>query len=211
MQPLALIGTVALAHLLAVITPGPDFLLAARNTLAFSRRAGLWTAVGFGCGIAVHVAYSLAGLALLLTRSPPLFHALKLLGAGYLVYIGLRSLFARSARSTALSVDGQARRADLPALAALRMGFLTNVLNPKATLFILSLFTLVVAPDTPKPVLAVIAFLLVADTILWFSLVAVFLSHARIRSGFERFQGVFNKSLGLLLIAAGIQVALSRA
>lgn len=206
-QHFALIGTVTLVHLLAVISPGPDFLLAARNSLAYSRRTGIWTAVGFGCGIAVHIGYSLAGLALIISRSIFLFNAIKLLGAAYLVYIGARSLLSRSGR---LAIGEQSRRADIPALAAVRMGFLTNVLNPKATLFFLSLFTLVIAPDTPPPVLAVLSVILVGDTILWFSLVAVFLSQRGIRSGFERFQGAFNKTLGGLLIAVGVKVALTQ-
>jgi RhtB (resistance to homoserine/threonine) family protein len=207
MQHLALIGTVTVAHLLAVISPGPDFLMAVRNSLACSRRAGIWTAVGFGLGIAVHIAYSLAGLALVISKSVLLFNGIKLLGALYLVYIGIRSLLSRAAP---LEVSPEARRDDLSALAALRMGFLTNVLNPKATLFFLSLFTLVISPDTPSPVLAVISVILVLNTILWFSLVSVFMTQERIRAGFGRWQNAFNRTLGGLLIAIGVKVALTR-
>ena len=60
---ITLIGTVALVHLLAVISPGPDFIMCVRNSLAYSRKTGIWTAVGFGAGIGVHIIYSLAGLA----------------------------------------------------------------------------------------------------------------------------------------------------
>jgi RhtB (resistance to homoserine/threonine) family protein len=204
---LALIGSVTAIHLLAVVSPGPDFIMAARNSLIYSRRTGIWTAVGFGAGIAVHILYSLAGLALLISRSILLFNAIKLLGAGYLVYIGIRSLFSKAG---SLEVGEQKKRADISPWAALRIGFLTNVLNPKATLFFLSLFTMVIAPDTPLPVMGVLSAILIGNTILWFSLVAVFLTQPRIRGAFERSQNVFNRTLGGLLIALGVKVALAQ-
>ena len=61
MDSITLIGTVTLAHLLAVISPGPDFVMACRNALFYSRKTGIWTAVGFGIGIAVHISYALFG------------------------------------------------------------------------------------------------------------------------------------------------------
>lgn len=206
MEYLTLIGSVTLIHLLAVVSPGPDFIMAVRNSLIYSRRTGIWTAVGFGCGIAVHISYSLAGLALVISRSILLFNAIKLLGAAYLVYIGVRSIFSKA---SAIEVGDPNRMADIGALAGLRIGFLTNVLNPKATLFFLSLFTLVISPDTPLPVLGVLSAIMIGNTVLWFSLVSIFLSQKRIRATFERFQGHFNKSLGVLLIALGIKVALT--
>lgn len=207
MRHLALIGTVALVHLLAVISPGPDFLMAVRNSLAYSRRTGIYTAIGFGCGIAVHVAYCIGGLALIISRSLPLFNAIKILGASYLAYVGIRSLLSKAGP---LAEGAEARRADIPALAAVRMGFITNVLNPKATLFFLSLFTLVITPGTPAPVLAAISVILVADTVLWFSLVAVLMTQARVRAVFGRYQNAFNRLLGALLLALALKVALGR-
>lgn len=206
MPHLALIGTVTLAHLLAVASPGPDFLMAVRNSLAYSRRAGIFTAVGFGCGIAVHIAYCLAGLALVISRSAPLFQGIKWLGALYLAYVGIRSLLSRG--GTAPEAEPE-RRPDIPALAAVRMGFLTNVLNPKATLFFLSLFTLVIAPGTPPAVLAAISAILVGNTILWFSLVAVFMTRPAIRAAYLRRRAALDRALGALLLAIAIKVALS--
>ena len=83
------------------------------------------------------------------------------------------------------------------------------MLNPKATLFFLSLFTLVISPETPLPIMGIMGAIMIINAMLWFSLVAVFLTQKRIRSIFERFQGVFNKTLGGLLIALGIKVALT--
>ncbi|MBI4127134.1 LysE family transporter [Candidatus Peregrinibacteria bacterium] len=206
MPYLPLIATVALIHLLALISPGPDFIMCVRNSLTYSRRTGIYTAVGFGGGIAVHILYCLAGLALVISKSILLFSFIKFLGAAYLIYIGVKSIISKSSK---IEIGEQHKKEDISALSAVRIGFLTNVLNPKATLFMLSLFTLVISPNTPFPVMLVMGGVMVVDTILWFSLVATMLTHRRIRAIFEKFQGAFNKTLGGLLIALGVKVALS--
>ncbi len=206
MEYLALIGIVTIIHLLAVISPGPDFIMAVRNSFTYSRKTGIWTAVGFGGGIAVHIFYSLAGLALIISKSILLFNVIKFLGAGYLIYIGLKSFFSKSSK---IELGEHHKKEDITRFSAVKIGFLTNVLNPKATLFFLSLFTLVISPETPLSIMLIMSAIMVINTILWFSLVAVFLSQNRIRSIFERFQDVFNKSLGGLLIALGVKVALT--
>lgn len=206
MEYLALIGTVAVIHLLAVISPGPDFIMTVKNSLTYSRRTGIYTAVGLGGGIAVHILYCVAGLALVISKSILVFNIFKFLGAAYLIYIGVKSILSKS---STVEVGEQNKKADISRLSAIKIGFLTNVLNPKATLFFLSLFTLVISPDTPFLIMLIMSVIMVVDTILWFSLVAIFLSQKKIRSTFGRFEGVFNKTLGGLLIALGVKVALS--
>ena len=206
MEYLALIGTVIVIHLLAVISPGPDFIMCVRNSLTYSRRTGVWTAVGFGAGIAVHVFYSVAGLALVISKSILLFNIIKFLGAGYLIYIGVKSVLSKSSK---IELGEHHKKDDISAISAVKIGFLTNVLNPKATLFFLSLFTLVISPDTPTAIMGIMSTIMIINTMLWFSLVAIFLTQSKIRSVFEKFQDAFNKTLGGLLIALGIKVALA--
>ncbi|MEK7066789.1 MAG: LysE family translocator [Patescibacteria group bacterium] len=207
MEYLSLIGIVTIIHLLAVISPGPDFIMAVRNSFAYSRKTGIWTAVGFGGGIAVHIFYSLAGLAMIISKSILLFNLIKFLGAGYLIYIGFKSFFSKSSK---IELDGYYKKEDISRLSAIKIGFLTNLLNPKATLFFLSLFTFFVSPNIPATVMGIISTIMIVNTILWFSLVAIFLTQKRIHSIFERFQGIFNKTLGGLLIALGVKVALMK-
>lgn len=206
MQTLALIGTVTIIHLLALISPGPDFIMCVRNSLTYSRKTGIWTAVGFGGEIAVHILYCLAGLALIISKSILVFNMIKWLGAAYLIYIGIKSIFSKSSK---IDVQGQEKKPDISSLEAVKIGFLTNGLNPKATLFFLSLFTLVISPDTPRYLLGIMSVIMVADTILWFSLVSTFMTQQRVRTLFEKYQNAFNKTLGGLLIALGIKVALT--
>lgn len=206
MEYITLIGTVALVHFLALLSPGPDFIMACRNAITYSRRIGIWTAVGFGLGIAVHVTYSLAGLAIVIAQSILLFNAIKYLGAAYLIYIGIKSLRSKSSN---IVITKDVERDSISKVQAVKIGFLTNVLNPKATLFILSLFTFVIDPNTPFSVMMIVGMLLVITTIVWFSLVSIFFSQKRIRCVFQRFQNGINKTLGGILIALGIKVALT--
>ena len=135
---------VALFTVLAVISPGADFAMVTRSSYAFGRRAGLMAALGIACGVQVHVLYTVLGIALIISQSPLLFLAMKALGAGYLIYLGYKS-FTNTQRIALGDDDGASR---LGVFAALRSGFLTNALNPKTMLFVVSAYTQVVQPDS---------------------------------------------------------------
>jgi hypothetical protein len=107
--------TVATITILAVISPGADFAMVSRNSMMMSRRAGVLTAVGISLGVLVHVAYSLLGVGLVISRSVLLFNLIKYLGAAYLIYLGLsmvraRPRFPAQRRAGAHGRRGAARR-----------------------------------------------------------------------------------------------------
>ena len=199
--------TVALVHLLAVASPGPDFAVVVRESVAQGRRAGSWTALGVGCGIFVHVAYSLLGIGLIVSQSIVLFNLFKWLAAAYLVYLGWRALRARPMSLEA--IDGTNAPVARSAGRAFVIGFVTNGLNPKATLFFLSLFTVVISPDTPLLVQAGYGLYLAGATALWFLLVAWLFSRGRVRAGFARMGHWFDRLTGAVLIGLGARLALS--
>ncbi len=199
--------TVALVHLLAVASPGPDFAVVVRESVAQGRRAGSWTALGVGCGIFVHVAYSLLGIGLIVSQSIVLFNLVKWLAAAYLVYLGWRALRARPMNLEA--IDGANAPVARSAWRAFVIGFVTNGLNPKATLFFLSLFTVVISPDTPLLVQAGYGVYLAGATALWFLLVAWLFSRGRVRAGFARMGHWFDRLTGAVLIGLGARLALS--
>ncbi|MCX2546512.1 LysE family transporter [Pseudomonas sp. COW5] len=191
--------------LLACISPGPDFALVSRNGLLLSRRAGVLTAMGIGLGVLVHVGYTLLGLGLVLQQSPWLFNALKLAGAAYLVYLGIKMLRSRP--------DVQQPDAASPALsdlAALRSGFLTNVLNPKTSIFIVSLFMGVVRPDTGLPLQMAYGLFIAGAHVLWFSLVALCFSAGRVREKLLAARQWIDRAFGGLLVGFGILLTLSQ-
>ncbi len=127
--------TVAVIHLLAVMSPGPDFAMISRNSLVYLRKSGIYSAIGLALGILVHVTYSLVGIGFIISKSIVLFSIIKFLGAGYLIFIGYKSLKAKPRK---IDKDQLLKSNDLDKFTAIQMGFLTNALNPKATLFFLS-------------------------------------------------------------------------
>lgn len=188
------------------MSPGPDFVMVSRNSLIYSRMVGIYSAVGLGLGILVHVTYSLVGIGLLISQSVLLFSIIKYLGAAYLLYVGYQCLRAQPHVAGAVEVEAERT---MSARAAVWMGFLTNVLNPKATLFFLALFTQVIDPATPLWVQVLYGAEMSIMTFVWFSIVAVLLSHKQIKARFTSVQHYVERSFGVVLIGLGIKVALS--
>lgn len=195
---------VALITILAVISPGPDFAMVTRNSYAYGRRSGLVSAVGVAFGVQVHVFYTVFGNAVVISHSPVLFLAMKFFGAGYLIYIGYQSLTNKSRVTLDLSSGGQ-----LSLWSAFRHGFLTNALNPKTMLFVVSSYTQVVKPGSPFSVdLAYGAFMSFAH-LAWFSLVAIFFSSAVLRKAMLEKQRIVDRVIGTALISLGLSLMLT--
>lgn len=122
----------ALVHFLAVILPGPDFIITVRNSLRYGCFIGMATALGIGLGISIHVFYTLVGLGFVIQHSPWFMFIFRVLGALYLIYLGWILLKSKSTDSEIMIVDDDQ---PLNTWNAFRMGVMTNVLNPKATIF----------------------------------------------------------------------------
>lgn len=197
---------VALAHFLAVVSPGPDFIMITRNSLIYSRKSGIYSAIGLGFGILVHVTYSLIGIGLIISQSILLFSILKFLGAAYLIYIGYKSITSHSQTTAAKEIE---QRKDLTKFQALRIGFITNATNPKATLFFLSLFSVVISPTTPLFIKVLYGIEMSIVTSLWFIFVAILFSHSAIKERINKIQNIASKFMGAILIALGVRLALS--
>ncbi|MFD3871018.1 LysE family translocator [Streptomyces sp. NPDC058623] len=196
---------VAVITLLAVISPGADFAMVVRNSYLYGRPTGLFAAVGVAAGVLVHVSYTMLGVGLLIASSTALFTAIKLAGAAYLVWIGIRTFRARAE----LTVDLESRPGLTP-LGALRSGFLTNVLNPKTTLFVVSTFTQVVNPGTSTWQQAGYGLFMAAAHLVWFGAVALFFSDARLRERMLRAQKALNRVIGSVLVGLGVGLGLAR-
>ncbi len=197
--------TIALVHLLAVASPGPDFAIIVRQSLIYGKSTALWSSLGVGCGILIHVFYSLLGIGLIISQSVVAFSILKYMGALYLVYIGVKAIRAKPLAG-GLQLEPEAQ----PALGRLRsiwIGFLTNGLNPKATLFFLSLFTVVINPETPRLIQSFYGIYMAVATALWFSGVSLFFGHPRIRNSFQKLGHWLERLTGLVLIGLGIKLA----
>ncbi len=196
-------ATVFVLGLVAVVTPGPDFALTLRSALAYSRRAGVFTAAGIGLGNTVHATYSLVGIGALISQSILLFNALKLLGAAYLIYLGIKSLGAKPVKAQQTQQDSRS----ISAWVAFRIGLLGNLLNPKATLFFLALFTQIVQPETPLAAQAVYGGTVALLSLIWFALLALLISQRWVKQGLMAMSHWLERITGALLILLGLRLA----
>ncbi|WP_422403237.1 LysE family translocator [Pseudomonas sp. GZD-209] len=196
---------VALFTLLAVISPGADFAMVTRSSYAQGRKSGLAAALGIAMGVQVHVLYTVLGIAVIISRSPVLFLAMKVVGAGYLVYLGYKSL----TNTTRISLGAVQDGGDGGVIKALRTGFLTNALNPKTMLFVVSAYTQVVQPGSTLALdFAYGAFMSLAHW-AWFSLVAIFFSSAGLRAAMIERQRIVDRVIGVALIGLGLAVVVA--
>lgn len=189
---------VVLITLLAVISPGPDFAMVTRNSYMYGRRAGLLSALGIALGVQVHVVYTIFGVAVFLEHSPRLLLFAKLIGASYLIYIGIKTV----QNKTILSFDNSCAPA-VSSLEAFKTGFLCNALNPKTMLFVVSLFTQIVRPNTPLITEFAYGLFISSAHWLWFSLVAVFFTSKQLRTVMLRKQRLLDHIIGSVLIGLG--------
>jgi threonine/homoserine/homoserine lactone efflux protein len=208
-----LIAYTAVAAVLT-ITPGADTMLVIRNVLSRGPKAGVFTTLGISSGLFVHATLSALGLSLILVRSAAAFDAVKLVGAAYLVYLGLRSIF-QAARPGAMEPAGGERLSasgiKLPPWRSTAEGFLTNVLNPKVAVFYLAFLPQFIRAGDPvlgkSLLLAGIHCLL---GLVWLSIVSAFVGRMRVfltrpamRKGLEALSGA-------ILIGFGVRLALAR-
>ncbi|MEX2469808.1 MAG: LysE family transporter, partial [Pseudohongiellaceae bacterium] len=199
--------TIAVAHLFAVASPGPDFAVVTRQSVSAGTRAGLWTSLGVGLGILVHVSYCILGVAVLLSQSPVLFNGMKWVAAAYLSFLGIKAIRAALAGGAPAVVA--ADDASVRIGRAVLLGFLTNGLNPKATLFFLALFTLVISPQTPTVIQVIYGIYLALATFAWFALLSLLIGKPRVRRFLQGAGNWFEGGMGLVLILLALQLLLT--
>ncbi|ELQ6134557.1 LysE family transporter [Cronobacter dublinensis] len=197
---------VATIAALGMLSPGPDFFLVIKNAARYPRSAAMMTAAGVIAGVITHMTYCVAGIAVVITTTPWLFGALKYVGAAYLVWLGVNALLARG--TTSLALDGVAQESTSLKKAFLQ-GYLCNLLNPKATLFFLAMFTQVLNVNSGMMEKLWYAGIIVTLTLVWWPLLVWLIQSAPVRRGLTKAQKVIDKLLGGMLLALGIKVALS--
>ncbi|MEY1578666.1 LysE family translocator [Providencia manganoxydans] len=192
---------VATITFLAVISPGPDFAMVTRNSYAYGTKVGLFAALGIAVGVQVHVFYTLFGVTLIIMGSPTLFTIVKLLGVGYLVYIGFKSF----KNTQKMNTEGN-NLTKPSSLTAFRMGFLTNALNPKTMFFVVSVYTQVIQNNNSQWLNFSYGLFISFAHWLWFSLIALFFATPTIRNRILNYQLTMDKVIGALLMILGISL-----
>lgn len=199
----------ALAALMLNITPGNDMLFVITRSLTYGTRAGIFAALGIGVGCFVHIFASVVGLSLIIRQSAFLFNLIRYAGAAYLIYIGVRSFLEKP--STMLVNQTQVKKDS--SLKTLRQGAITNVLNPKVSLFFLAFLPQFIdnqAENATMQILFLGLWFNVSGTLVNVLIALLFSKIVARLNKFQQFWKWQNKISGAVLVALGLQIALKK-
>jgi threonine efflux protein len=195
-------------HLLAAASPGPDFVLVSQQTISNGKKAGLLCSVGIALGLSIHILYSAFGLAAIIANSTTALWAIKLLGGSYLIYLGIKGL--RATPNAQPVGEGHKIAPHRSAIKMIGLGFLCNALNPKAPIYFVSLFTIVISADTSASHLAIYGIWMMAIQFAWFSLVTALLSTPKVASKLQSGGHIIDRLAGGAMLLLGLKVLASR-
>lgn len=193
---------IAIITLLEVISPGADFALVSRNSYLYGRKQGIYTAYGIACAVWIHISYSVLGLSFLKHYIPNLLHIIQYIGALYLMYIGYKTF-------TQQQISDHATHTLLRPRQAFIQGFLGNSLNPKTTLFVMSIFAQLLRGNHGLMHLIGYGMFISASHLLWFLLISLFCSTPVIRNKILRKQVSINRFIGTVLATLGFCLLLT--
>ncbi|ANM76454.1 threonine efflux protein [Serratia marcescens] len=205
---LMLFLTVALVHLIALMSPGPDFFFVSQTAASRSRREAMMGVVGISLGIVVWAGVALMGLHLILQKMAWLHQIIMVGGGMYLCWMGWQLL--RSARAQQVSPVAEAQVALPKAGRSFIRGFLTNLSNPKAVIYFGSVFSLFVGDSVGAGARWGLFLLIVAETFVWFSLVAVVFALPAMRRGYQRLAKWIDGVAGVLFTGFGLHLIFTR-
>ena len=192
--------TVAILHLFAVASPGPDFALVTRQSLRYNRKVAIWTSLGIGVGILFHSLLAITGLVLLITSNELFSTILKIIGSLYLLYLGVNSVLGSKGLS---NIEQENTNTDK--FNGFLAGLITNVTNIKAILFFITVFSVVIGTGNNLYLLLYGAYMALA-TFIWFSIISYVFTSEGFKNKFSSFLDLFEKVIGFVLILLSLQI-----
>lgn len=205
---MVLFFTIALVHLVALASPGPDFFFVSQTAASRSRKEAMLGVLGITLGIVIWAGIALMGLHLILMKMAWLHRVITLGGGLYLCWMGYQLL--RSARAKG-ALDASGAEVALPARGKTFLrGFLTNLSNPKAVIYFGSVFSLFIGDNLGGGERAGLFLLIVAETFLWFSAVALVFALPVMRRGYQRLAKWIDGVAGVLFAGFGLHLIFSR-
>jgi len=190
-------------HLLAAASPGPDFILVSQQTLSNGKKAGLMASIGIALGLSIHIIYSALGLAAIIANSSVALWAIKIIGGCYLMFLGYQGLKSKAKSATTLANTAASKNSSLKNIG---IGFLCNALNPKAPIYFVALFTVVLSPDLPLNHLVVYGVWMMLLQLAWFSSVVFLLSRPAVNEKFQRLGHWIDRLMGGAMLLMGLKV-----
>lgn len=199
------LATISLVVLLACMSPGPDFIAVTSNALS-DRKRGLLVAFGISIACAIWAALAIFGLSIVLTHLSWFYDVLRLVGAGYLFWLGGKMLLSARKRQQSINV----KRIESALHTAFRTGFLVGITNPKSAAFFGSLFVAVLPPQPPLWVHATTISIVLVVAMAWFGCLAVLFSIRRVRDSYQIVRRPIDAVMGVVLMGLGARLAMSR-
>lgn len=192
-------------NVFAILSPGPDMLLLFRNGLSHGRAVGIATVMGICAGLLFHVALAVFGLSVIIANTPWLFQLIKFLGAGYLIYLGASALLSAAKSGFVIQREDIAKSLHK----GFRDGLLCNLLNPKVTLFVMSIFSQFADQSASSALRLIYGAVIVGTALVVWSIFILFVQSGFIQVFFEKSQKTINYIFGVLMIGLGLSVAIS--
>ncbi|SFH49912.1 resistance to homoserine/threonine (RhtB) family protein [Priestia megaterium] len=191
-----------------IILPGPDTAIMTKNTLTVGKQGGFKTMIGICCALSIHTLTAIVGLSAIIAKSALLFSIFKYIGAVYLIYLGIKSLWTLRNRETTETVV----KIKYKNTSSFKQGFLTNLLNPKIAVFFLTFLPQFVNPGshTFMPFL-ILGMTYIVLTIVWYLFYIYLLNQISAFMKKPKTQKVIEGITGTILIGFGIKLALEKA
>ncbi|MGL6316798.1 LysE family translocator [Vibrio sp. WXL103] len=209
MNELLILGTLTTVHLIGLMSPGPDFALVVQNATRYGRQTGVYIALGLSIGILLHSILSLTGVSYLIHQQPLLYTLIQLAGGSYLAYLGLGALHAtwknRHCRGETSALSRSTLKIDSLAQ-AFRRGFITNILNPKALVFFVSLMSSLVPAEMSLSGKTAALVLLWLISFVWFGGLAWLLSAPRLQKKLLAVTPFIDSLCGLVFSSVGFTI-----
>jgi len=199
----------AVAHLLAVVSPGPDFFLIVRQSFLYGRKKTILTSLGIASGILIHTSYCSLGLSFILAHEF-IYNALKILCAIYLFYLGFKSLLSKTDKDIfdSENIKNNKFNNSITSFSAYKQGLITNVFNAKAGLFFISLYSFIDS-QTPNYLLFFYGLWMTFVTGIWFVVLTFLLTSKTMNKITYDYHAYINKFMGILLIYIAIKIYLN--
>ncbi|MGS0692526.1 LysE family translocator [Shewanella sp. 0m-4] len=204
---LQLLISLSFIHLIALASPGPDFALVVRLATQESRAAAVASALGIAVAILGHTLLSLTGVSLIIQSSALLFTLVQLAGASYLAWMGMGAIKAAWLHwKDPVSIETATQGRGITPYKGFMQGLYTNILNPKALVFFITLFSTLITPQVSFATKSMAALLLFSLSFIWFSLIAVVLSKPTIQLKMKQASPLINLVTGLVFIGVALMI-----
>ncbi|WP_434952218.1 LysE family transporter [Shewanella sp. HL-SH4] len=214
-----LLASLAAIHIIALISPGPDFAIIVKMASQQSRQAAVACALGIAIAILIHTLLSLLGISLMIRQSPLAYTLVQCIGVSYLAWMGFqalksalsrfKSIAASTEQPTQVSAADKHNTVSFGIFKGFKIGLLTNLLNPKALIFFITLFTVLITPEVNLITKIAATTLLFSLSLIWFSLLALVLSKPLIQAKLLSVSHIIDLLVGIIFIGVSATIAVS--